>query len=78
MREVVVDLAAHALDLAAIEAARSRPRQPRALGVARQHGERRLQAVRQVAGLGERTLHALVALGQQRVQVVHERLHFGG
>jgi hypothetical protein len=79
MREVVVDLAAHALDLR-----RHRGRQFRVsgsrhpLGVSRQHGERRFQAVRQVAGLGERTLHPLVALGQQRVEVVHQRLHFGG
>jgi hypothetical protein len=32
--------------------------------------------VGEVAGLGDRALHTLLALGQQRVEVVHQRLHF--
>ena len=40
-----------------------------------QHRERRLQAVREVAGFGLRALHHFVALGKQDVEVVHQRLH---
>ena len=48
-----------------------------ALGVLRQDGERRLQAVCEIAGLGDRAVGHLLALAQQRIEVVHQRLHLG-
>jgi len=77
VREVVVDLPPHALHLrrhrrGELQVARGGG----AVGVARQHGQRRLEAVRQVAGLGQRALHARFALREQRVEIVHERLDF--
>ena len=42
-----------------------------------EHGERRLEAVREVAGLGLRARDAALAVVEQRVQVAHERLHLG-
>ena len=43
----------------------------------RKDGERRLQAVRQVARLCDRTADGLLPLVEQRVEIVDERLHFG-
>jgi hypothetical protein len=73
--EVVIDLAPHPLHL---------PRDlGRQLGVPGragtfaflvEHGQRRLEPVRQVTGLAERALHARFTIAQQRIQVVDERL----
>jgi hypothetical protein len=46
----------------------------RAFGLARQDGQRRLEAVCQVARLGDRTPHRPLAMLEQRVQIVDERL----
>ena len=76
VREVIVDLPAHAIDLLRdggghLELAGS----PRALRLVRKDGERRLQPVRQVAGLRDRAPHRLLPLVEQRVEIVDERLH---
>ena len=79
MREVIVDLPSHALDLLADacgELGLARARRP--LGLLREHRQRRLQAVREVAGLGDRTADDLLAVVEQAVEVVDERLHFTG
>ena len=44
----------------------------------RQHREWRLEPVREVAGLGERTAHARFAVLEQRVQILDQRLNFRG
>ena len=44
----------------------------------REHRERRLQRVRQVAGLRDRAPHGLIAMLEQRVEIVDERLHLAG
>ena len=77
VREVVVDLPAHALDLlrdrrGELGLAGGRG----ALGLLRQHRERRLQAVREIAGLADRAADRCVAMLEQRVEIVDERLHF--
>ena len=46
------------------------------LGFVGEHGQRRLQGVRQIARLRDRPLHGLIAQIQQRVEIVHHRLHF--
>jgi hypothetical protein len=38
--------------------------------------ERRLEPMRQVAGLGQRARDTLLAIAQQLVQLADERLHF--
>ena len=77
--QVVLDLPPHPLDLLG--------HRRRELGLAggrgavrlvRQHRERRLEAVREIAGLGDRAAHRLLLVGEQRVQVGDERLDFGG
>ena len=53
--EVIVDLPPHAIDLLLNRGGDlGLARSPRALGFMRQDGERRLQAVGEVAGLGDR------------------------
>src|SRR6185503_11499647 len=47
-----------------------------ALGFLREDGEGRLQSVREIAGLGERLAHALLAVREERVEIVGQRLHF--
>ena len=47
-----------------------------ALRFVRQDRERRLEAVREVAGLGDRAPHRPFAMVEQRVEVVDERLDF--
>ncbi len=54
------------------------PRGPGALRLLGQHGQRRLEAMREVAGLGQRLPHPLVLVVEQRVEVVDERLHLAG
>jgi hypothetical protein len=76
VREVVVDLPPHPIDLL---------HDPRAdvvvtvrlgaFGLLREHGKRRFQAVREVARLGDRARHDALAVGEQRIQIVDERLH---
>ncbi len=44
----------------------------------RKHSQRRLQAVGQVSGFGQRPLHRFLAMFEQRIQIVHQRLHFCG
>ncbi len=46
-----------------------------ALRLLREHRERRLEAVGEVAGLGLGARDRALALVEQRVQVAHERLH---
>ena len=50
---------------------------PGAIGFVREHGERRFQAVSQIAGLGERLGDAFVTVRQQRVEIVDQRLNLG-
>jgi hypothetical protein len=77
VREVIVDIPLHARDLLIDGVSNldlpdgTRPR--RLLGQDRQ---RRLQAVSEIAGLGNRTLDRLLAMAEQGVQIVDERLHF--
>ena len=77
--EVIVDLPAHSLDLLADRRGElALAGGAGAFGLARQQRQRRLETVREVAGLRNRALHRLLALFDQRVQVVDERLHLGG
>ena len=75
LREVRVDLAGACARPAAASTRRARVARGRgALRLLREHGERRLQAVREVAGLGLGARHRALALVEQRVEVAHERL----
>jgi hypothetical protein len=77
MRKVVIHLALHAIDL--LPDGGADVRLARALGrggFLQEDRQRCLQGVRQVAGFGLRAFNDLVALIQQRVEIVHERLHF--
>ncbi len=73
-----VDLAPHSLDLLT-----DRRRELvvsgrlRAFRFLHQHGQRRLESVREVAGLRERPAHRRIAVIEERVEIVDERLHFG-
>ena len=53
------------------------PRRLGALGLLRQHRERRLQPVREVARLRQRAGHRPLAMLEQGVEIVDERLHLG-
>ena len=65
VREVIVDLAAHALDLLHDRGGQlGLPCRLRALGLLIQQRQRRLQAVREIAGLGQRARHALLAIAR--------------
>ena len=79
VREVVVHLSSHALDLL-VDGGRDLvlAGAAGALSLLRQDGERRLQTVGEIAGLGDGALNRLLAMIEQRVQVVHERLDLGG
>ena len=79
LRQVIVHLPAHPLDL--LTHHRRQLGLPGAIGdlrLVRQHGERRLQRVREIAGLGDRAADGLIAVLEQRVEIVDQRLHFGG
>ena len=77
VRQVVVDLPPHAFDLLMDRGGKlDLPGGGGALCLLIQECERRLQAVRKVAGLAERAPHALFAIAQQRIEVTDERLHF--
>ena len=53
------------------------PSRGRAVRFVREHGQRRLQSVGQIAGLRDRATDRDLAVLEQRVQVVDERLDFG-
>jgi hypothetical protein len=73
---VIVDLPPHAIDLLIylcgklLLSCRSH-----LLRLVRQHRQRRLQAMRKIAGLCYCARHAPLALVKQRVQLVDDRLH---
>ena len=78
MGEVVVDLAPHSGNLL--------PQRGShvflaggggALGLEREERVRCLEAVREVAGLGDRTLYGLFALLEKPVQIIDEQLDLG-
>ncbi len=75
-RQVIVDLPAHAIDLL-IDLRRKLgvSCRPHLLRLVRQHRQRRLQAMRQIAGLGHRVRHAPLALVKQCVQLIDCRLY---
>ena len=78
VREVIVDLPAHPLDLLADRRGELvMPLGVGTIGFLRQHRERRLETVSEVAGLGQRAPDGLLAVLEQRVEIVDERLHFG-
>ena len=76
MREVVFDVAAHALELFA-ERRRQLGLSCRlgALRFVREDRERGLQPVREVPRLRDRAPHGAIAVLEQRVQIVDQRLH---
>ena len=77
MREVVVDLPLHATHLLADGGGEIvLPRGARTFRLVCENGERRLQSVRQIPGLGDRTRHHLLAMLEERIQVRDERLDF--
>ena len=79
VREVIVHLPPHPLDLLPHDGRQlALPRLVGDLRLVREHGERRLQRVRQIAGLRDRAPHGLIAMLEQRVEIVDERLHFAG
>ena len=79
MREVRLDLALHPRYLFADRVGElALTRAASALGFVRQDGERSLQAVCEVSGSRYRALDRLLAVVEQQVEVVDERLHFGG
>ena len=47
----------------------------RPVGFVCDDGQRRLQAVRKIASLGNGAFHGPIALFEQRVEVVNQRLH---
>ena len=49
----------------------------RPVGFVCDDGERRLQAVRKIAGLGDGAFDGAIALVEQGVEIVDQRLHFG-
>ncbi len=66
LRQVIVDLALHALDLCDERIGKVRlPGSTRALGFVEQHRERRLQTVGEVPRLGDGARHDLVAMLEQ-------------
>ena len=73
--EVIVDLAAHALHLAAddrgglVVAGQGQP-----LGLLTQNRQRRLETVGKITGLGDRALDQLRSMVQERVEIVDEGL----
>ena len=67
MRKVKIDLPLHSLDLLANQ---------RVVAFMRDHRERRLESVREIGRFRERAPHRFLAVVEQRVQLVHERLHF--
>ncbi len=77
MSEVIVDLPAHPLDLRAddgrglVLAGRGQ-----ALGLLAQDREGGLDAVSQVAGLGDGALHELRPVIEEGVEVIDQGLHF--
>ena len=77
MRQVIVDLPAHALDLLAQHVGTGRVGGA-ALGLAGNHRQRRLQPVGEVAGAAVGAAHGVGPVIEQGVQVVDERLHFSG
>ena len=48
-----------------------------AIGFVHQHRQRRFEAVREIAGFAERAADRVVAMIEQRVQIIHQRLNFG-
>ena len=76
MREVVIDLPAHPIDLLANRGSElALAGSGRAFGVHRQQRQRCLETVCKVAGRRDRALHGPLALIDQRVQIVDEWLH---
>src|SRR6185369_8515677 len=51
---------------------------PGAIGLLRDDGERRLEAVCEVAGLRDRARDGALAMVEQRVEIVDQRLHLLG
>jgi hypothetical protein len=74
--EVIVDLPLHPLhQLPERRRQLVMPLGRRLLRLLRQHRQRRLQSVREIAGGGQGSGHGARAILEQRVQVVHQRLH---
>ncbi len=77
MRQVIADLAPHALHLQADHCQAIRVARM-TLHLAGDHRQRRLETVRQIACARQRAAHRVFAMVEQRVQIVHEGLHFLG
>ena len=74
---MVVDLTPHLVDLLLDDLGQFvMPRRRGLVRLVRQHGQRRLQAVREIAGCRLRARDRLVAVVEQRVEVAHEWLDF--
>ncbi len=77
LRQVIVHLPTHPLHL---HANRRRtltlPRRLQLFRLLRQHRQRRLQSMRQIARLRQRPPRNPLAMLQQRIEIVHQRLHF--
>src|SRR5262249_24983706 len=78
MRQVVVHLPPHAIDLL-IDLRRElfMSCRPRLLRLMRQHSQRRLQTMREVTGLCDGARDPTLAFFEKRIQVVDQRLHLG-
>jgi hypothetical protein len=77
VRKVVVHLALHAFYLHSNRSCDLRlARTVGKVGLLQQDGEGRFQRVRQIARFGLRPLHHSIALSQEGIEIVHERLHF--
>jgi len=75
--KVIINLPAHSFHLLSDSGREIRmSRCFGALRFLRQHGERRFQAMREIAGRGQRTLHNPLAVLKQRVEIVDQRLQF--
>ena len=48
-----------------------------AFGLLRQHRQRGFETVCEIARLRERSAYRLVAVIEERVEIIHQRLHFG-
>ena len=79
VRQVIVDLSSHQRQLLSEHLRKIRIAVCReTVSFVRQDRKRRFEAVRQIARFGDRPGHHLLAVRQEPVEVVHERLHFGG
>jgi hypothetical protein len=77
VRQLVVDVAPHSLDLSTHRLRQRRlARRFHTVGIGRQHGKRRLQTVGEISGSRDRAGDSVFAFHQELIERGDERLHF--